>query len=124
MPIYHTTTMPSMELRIYLSELATIAALAKVAKQTEIYNQAKEAYDHLVSQYNEQARPKKKGFWEQFKDNLTFRDLDINSTELLQSLEEDSTYNMFVRVYSNRPIYETNQALNEQIQQFNNKHHQ
>ena len=77
-----------MELRIYLSELATIAALAKVAKQTEIYNQAKEAYDHLVSQYNEQARPKKKGFWEQFKDNLTFRDLDINSTELLQSLEE------------------------------------
>lgn len=57
MPIYHTTTMPSMELRIYLSELATIAALAKVAKQTEIYNQAKEAYDHLVSQYNEHAPP-------------------------------------------------------------------
>ena len=35
--------MPSMELRNYLSELASIAALAKAANQTELYNQAKEA---------------------------------------------------------------------------------
>lgn len=122
MPIYHTTTMPSMELRFYLSELATIAALAKVANQTEIYNQAKEAHDRLVSQYNEQTRPKKKGFWEQFKDNLTFRDLDTHIAEHLPSLEEDFNFKMFLSAYANRPIHEVNQALSEQIQRFNSKH--
>ena len=54
--------MPSMELRNYLSELASIAALAKAANQTELYNQAKEAHDNLVTQYNTQNRPKKRDF--------------------------------------------------------------
>ena len=76
--------MPSMELRNYLSELASIAALAKAANQTELYNQAKEAHDNLVTQYNTQNRPKKKGFWGQFKDNLLFRDMDTHIVDLLE----------------------------------------
>lgn len=122
MPIYHTRTMPSMELRNYLSELASIAALAKAANQTELYNQAKEAHDNLVTQYNTQNRPKKKGFWEQFKDNLLFRDMDTHIVDLLEPLEGDPYFQMQVNAYKNFPIQKLNQALNETIQQFNSKH--
>lgn len=122
MPIYHTRTMPSMELRNYLSELASIAALAKAANQTELYNQAKEAHDNLVTQYNTQNRPKKKGFWRQFKDNLLFRDMDTHIVDLLEPLEADPYFQMQVNAYKNFPIQKLNQALNETIQQFNSKH--
>lgn len=122
MPIYHTRTTPSMELRNYLSELASIAALAKAANQTELYNQAKEAHDNLVTQYNTQNRPKKKGFWGQFKDNLLFRDMDTHIVDLLEPLEGDPYFQMQVNAYKNFPIQKLNQALNETIQQFNSKH--
>lgn len=89
MTIYHTTTMPSMKLTRYLSELSGIAALAKAANQMQLYNQAKDAHDSLVSKYNEQTRPKKKGFWEQLKDNLTFRELDTHVATPLSYLEDD-----------------------------------
>ena len=105
MPIYHTRTMPSMELRNYLSELASIAALAKAANQTELYNQAKEAHDNLVTQYNTQNRPKKKGFWGQFKDNLLFRDMDTHIVDLLEPLEGDPYFQMQVNAYKNFPDF-------------------
>lgn len=122
MPIYRTTTMPSMELRNYLSELATIAALAKAVNQTDIYNQVKEAHDNLVTQYNNQNRPKEKGVWGQFKDNLLFRDMDIHTVELLETLENDSNFQMLVNACNNFTTQKLNQVLNESIQQFNSKH--
>lgn len=122
MPIYHTTTMPSMALTGYLSELSTLAAFAKTANQMQLYNQAKEAHDRLVAQYNEQTRPKKKGFWEQFKDNLTFRELDTHVALPLYYLENDTMFNTLCESLKSLPSYRINQLLSEAVQNFNSKH--
>lgn len=122
MPIYHTTTMPSIELTSYLSELSMIAAFAKAANQLTLYNQAKEAHDCLVSQYNEQTKPKKKGFWEQFKDNITFRDLDTHVAIPLTYLEEDSTFKAILEGVQSWPSDEILRQLNQTVADFNKKH--
>lgn len=90
-PVHNTITTPSQDFIKYQSSLQAIAAYAKAAHQTELYNQAKEAHDKLVRQYNEQNTPKKKGFWEQFKDNLTFN-MDTHVTHYASYLEEDTTF--------------------------------
>ena len=122
MPIYHTTTMPSMELTSYLSELSVIAALAKAANQLTLYSQAKDAHDRLVSQYNEQTKPKKKGFWEQFKDNITFRDLDTHVALPLTYLEEDSAFKIIYEGIKDWPSYKIQSELNKAVADFNRKH--
>ena len=122
MPIYHTTTMPSIELTSYLSELSVLAALAKAANQTKLYNQAQEAHDKLVANYNEQTRQKKKGFWEQFKDNLTFRDLDTNVAMSLNYLEEDSMFKTMYETIKSWPSYKIIKELNQAVADFNRKH--
>ena len=114
--------MPSIELTSYLSELSMIAAFAKVANQPTLYNQAKEAHDRLVTQYNEQTKPKKKGFWEQFKDNITFRDLDTHVAIPLTYLEEDSTFKAILEGVQSWPSYEVVRQLNQAVADFNRKH--
>ena len=122
MPIYHTTTMPSMKLTSYLSELSVIAAFAKAANQMQLYNQAKEAHDRLVYQYNEQTRPKKKGFWEQFKDNLTFRELDTHVAMSLSYLEDDASFRGISEGLKSWPSYKLVTELNNAVESFNRKH--
>ncbi len=122
MPIYHTTTMPSIKLTSYLSELSMIAAFAKAANQLTLYNQAKEAHDRLVSQYNEQTRPKKKGFWEQFKDNITFRDLDTHVAIPLTYLEDDPTFKAICEGIQSWPPNRIQSELNQAVADFNRKH--
>ena len=114
--------MPSMELTSYLSELSVIAALAKAANQLTLYSQAKDAHDRLVSQYNEQTKPKKKGFWEQFKDNITFRDLDTHVALPLTYLEEDSAFKIIYEGIKDWPSYKIQSELNKAVADFNRKH--
>lgn len=121
MPIYHATTMPSMALNNYLSELSVIAAYAKVANQETLYNQIKEAHDGLVVQYNRQSQPKKKGFWEQFKDNLTFRELDTHIAIPLTYLEDDSMFKTICDGLQKRPKQEILVQLNKAVEDFNRK---
>lgn len=101
-PVHNTITTPSLDFIKYQSSLQVIAAYAKAAHQTELYNQAKEAHDKLVRQYNEQNTPKKKGFWEQFKDNLTFN-MDTHVTLYSSYLEEDPTFKSLYEAALNLP---------------------
>jgi LPS O-antigen subunit length determinant protein (WzzB/FepE family) len=90
-PVHNTITTPSQDFIKYQTSLQAIAAYAKAAHQAELYNQAKETHDKLVRQYNEQNAPKKKGFWEQFKDNLTLN-MDTHVTFYASYLEEDIAF--------------------------------
>ena len=84
-PVHNTFTTPSQQLTTYLSILEVMAAYAKAAHQTDLFNQLKEQHDKMVTQYNEQNKPKKKGFWEQVKDNLTLN-MDTHTTFYLSLL--------------------------------------
>ncbi len=61
---------PSKKFNEVTVSLAIIAGLAKAASQTDLYNQAKEAYNDMLRQYNAQkelyAPKKKKRFWSSF----------------------------------------------------------
>ena len=90
-PVHNTITSPSLDFIKYQTTLVFIAAYAKAANQMDLYNQAKEAHDNMASQYNAQTAPKKKGFWEQFKDNLTFN-MDTHVALPAGYLEDDVTF--------------------------------
>lgn len=122
MLIYHTTTSPSIELTSYLSKLWVLAAYAKAANKMSLYNQAKDIHDRLVLNYNEQVRPKKKGFWQQFKDNITFRDLDTHCAITLEYLEENSTFQTIYEAVKQEPSYKLIEELNRAVTEFNQNH--
>lgn len=98
MPFYFTTQTyaPPSELKFRIRKLAEIAAIAELCNQTELYNQAKDAHDSIVSQYNSVAETKKKGFWGQFLDNLAFIETHIVMADYLEDDHDYiSTYNLF-----------------------------
>ena len=93
MPIRTTYTKPSWDLERELGRLSQIAAASNLLGITNLYNQAKNAYNNLVLSYNNQLPPeKKKGFWAQFKANITFTDLDRDFVIRLERLESSSQY--------------------------------
>lgn len=94
---YNKTYSPSKDLKFRLRKLAEIAALAKLCNQVDLYKQAKEQHDSLVSQYNSVARTKKKGFWGQFVDNLTNTTTNVIMADYL---EDDSNYQNTFSSYS------------------------
>ena len=77
-----------------------IAIYAKLTNNMDIFNQAKEIHDEFARRFNEQNRPKKKGFWQEFKDNLTLN-MDTTSFTPAELLDENeppfSTYYEFVK---------------------------
>ncbi|MBQ2051903.1 MAG: hypothetical protein II495_06675, partial [Paludibacteraceae bacterium] len=117
-PIYHTMTMPSGQLSRYLSELSVIAAYAKAAGQIQLYEQAKSAYDNMVSQYNEQTKPKKKGFW----DLPSFWNLNTNDAMPLSYLEEDTLFKILTKTVMTLTQGEIIKKLNESVELFNQKY--
>lgn len=113
MPIYHTSINPHLDLTSKLGKLKVIAAMAKILGQNQLSDQALEIHDKLVDSYNSQLpEDKPKGFWRQFADNLTFRDLDTttitrlkryqNSREFEEDIEMYSTWdkNMLIEVFT------------------------
>ena len=117
-PIYHTMAMPSGQLSRYLSELSVIAAYAKAAGQIQLYEQAKSAYDNMVSQYKEQTKPKKKGFW----DLPSFWNLNTNDAMPLSYLEEDTLFKILTKTVMTLTQGEIIKRLNESVERFNQKY--
>lgn len=94
---------PSNELRFRFRKLCEIAAAAKVSGQTELFEQAKSLYDSLASQYNAQARPKKRGFWGQFVDNLTNTETSVHIQGPMESeLNYTSNITQYTTIYQQK----------------------
>ena len=120
MPINYTHINPSLQLTMELSRLAQIAAGAKAIGHSSVEAQAREAYNTLVSRYNDQLPPDKpKGFWSQLKDNLTFRDLDRTFVNRLPYLDNSSEYDTYCQLFANMSragVVETlNKIINRQL---------
>lgn len=121
-PIRHTRVKPSREFTSMLNELSHIALLAKVLGNSTLYEQSKEMHDRLVQQYRVQTEPKKKGFWEQFKDNLLNRDMDTYIAEHVDYLEENPYLELCLKLYSEEPRYKLEKSLRESLDKFNQKY--
>ncbi len=98
-PVRNTIVRPSYELTIHLQKLQEIAAIAKCLKIDNLYTQAREAYDTLVSRYNSQLPETKKSFWKEFVDNITFN-MDTTVTERLKYMDEDGGVESWIKIYS------------------------
>lgn len=94
---YDNTYGPSKELKFRLRKLAQIAAIAKLCNQMDLYNQAKEHHDSLVTQYNSVAKTKEKGFWGKFLDNLTNT---TTSVIMANYLDKDTDYETALITYT------------------------
>lgn len=100
MPINHTSISPSLDLSRQLGKLKMIAAMAKILGQNELSDQSLEAHDKLVDSYNSQLpEDKPKGFWRQFADNLTFRDLDTTTITRLERYQNSRQFQEDVESY-------------------------
>lgn len=108
-PVHSTILRPSIDFIKIQSSIAVIAAYAKAAELMDLYNQAKEAHDNMTRQYNAQSAPKKKGFWEKFKDNLTFN-LDTQIALPASYLEDDVT---FQAIYNHAKSLSQNELLKQ-----------
>lgn len=101
MPINHTQISPSIQLLGQLEKLKMIAAISKIIGQHQLSAQAIDAHDQLVDSYNSQLpEDKPKGFWRQFADNLTFRDLDTTIITRLARLKGSTDFQKEVDHYS------------------------
>lgn len=115
-PINHTTITPSLQLTMALQRLAQIAAGAYVLGESNLERQARDAYNKLVNDYNSQLpsdRPK--GFWAQFKDNLTFRDLDTTIAMRLKTLDASDDFEMYKGIFEKMSRNELVPLLNKII---------
>jgi len=114
-PVRHTTITPSYQLNMALTRLALIAAGACVLGETNLERQAREAYNKLVNDYNSQLpSDKPKGFWEQFKDNLTFN-MDTTVTQRLKTLDASDEFELYKRTFKDMDRNELVRALNKII---------
>lgn len=92
--------------------LATIAIYAKVLNQMDLYNQAKEAHDNLVRQYNAQlpqSSSRKKG-WTPFR----AEDEAVLSAPL-EYLEDDGIIQLLFEQAKTMPQYEIEKELRKAI---------
>lgn len=106
---------PSMDFLRLKGMLVEIAGYAKAANQMDLFNQAKEAHDNLVRQYNAQ-RPKSSSpnrRWTPF----SVEDTTISAPE--EYLEEDSIYQVLYEHAKTLSQYELNERLRKAVDSFN-----
>lgn len=82
---------PSKELKGRLRSLCFIAASAKVINLPDLYQQAKEAYDSLAFQYNQQAKSNERGFFQEMWDNFCNRERYVEKIGKMEDSYEYST---------------------------------
>lgn len=100
-PVQTTTIYPTPQLTIKLTQLAQLAVLAELINNQQLFNQAETAYNGLVDSYNGQLpKPKKKGFFSQLIDNITFQDLNTTIAPTLCHLRESADYSSMRQTYS------------------------
>ena len=115
--VRHTSTMPSEMFIRHQTYLAGIAAFAKALNQMELFNQAKEMHNNMARQYNDQSTPKK-GFWQQFKDNLSLN-MNTHTDTWVSYLEDDWTYKDFCEQAQKMTRFELQKQLSDAINSFN-----
>lgn len=117
-PVRNTIISPSLDFIKFQSSLMVIAAYAKAANQNDLYEQAKEAHDNMARQYNAKTAPKKKGFWEQFKDNLTFN-MDTQVALPVSYLEDDPSFTAMYEAIKKLSPYEVQKGLRDAVNTHN-----
>ena len=117
-PVHNTISSPSMDFIKFQSSLAVIAAYAKAANLMDLYNHAKEAHDNMARQYNAKTAPKKKGFWEQFKDNLTLN-MDTQVALTVSYLEDDPSFTTMYEAIKKLSPYEIQKGLRDAVNTHN-----
>ena len=107
---------PSLDFLTHKGKLAEIAVYAKAANQMDLYNQAKEAHDNLVRQYNAQlpqTSSRKKG-WTPFRgeDEAVF-------SAPLECFEDDSINQILYEHAKTLSQFELSKKLSEAVDSFN-----
>ena len=59
----HTFTSPSFQFNNMQAQLATLAAYAKAANETDLFNKLKEMHDDMSRRFNTENTPKKKSWF-------------------------------------------------------------
>ncbi len=121
-PSNHTSISPSREFIAHQTSLEMIAIYAKLTNNMDIFNQAKEIHDEAARRFNEQNRPKKKGFWEEFKDNF-FLNMDTTSFTPAEFLDENSdTFSVWYEMEKSKSQAELQGLLKWALSDYNSKY--
>ena len=101
----HSFTSPSLQFNKVQTQLAQIAAYAKAANETGIFNQIKEMHDNMSRQFNTENAPKKKSW---FQSHFGYDTETLFSAPLL---EDNISFKTFYEIASNSSISENRNTL-------------
>ena len=101
----HSFTSPSLQFNKVQTQLAQIAAYAKAANETGIFNQIKEMHDNMSRQFNTENAPKKKSW---FQSHFGYDTETLFSAPLL---EDNISFNTFYEIASKSSFSENRNTL-------------
>ena len=101
----HSFTTPSLQFNKVQTQLAQIAAYAKAANETGIFNQIKEMHDNMSRQFNTGNAPKKKSW---FQSHFGYDTETLFSAPLL---EDNISFKTFYEIASKSSFSENRNTL-------------
>ena len=101
----HSFTSPSLQFNKVQNQLAQIAAYAKAANETGIFNQIKEMHDNMSRQFNTENAPKKKSW---FQSHFGYDTETLFSAPLL---EDNISFKTFYEIASKSSFSENRNTL-------------
>ena len=101
----HSFTSPSLQFNKVQTQLAQIAAYAKAANETGIFNQIKEMHDNMSRQFNTENAPKKKSW---FQSHFGYDTETLFSAPLL---EDNISFKTFYEIASKSSVTENRNTL-------------
>ena len=101
----YTSIRPSLEFTNRQSMLAQLAALAKAANETGIFNQIKEIHDDMSRRFNAENAPQKKNW---FQSHFGYDTETLFSAPLL---EDNITFKTFYEIASNSSASDNRNTL-------------
>jgi hypothetical protein len=101
----HSFTSPSLQFNKVQTQLAQIAAYAKAANETGIFNQIKEMHDNMSRQFNTGNAPKKKSW---FQSHFGYDTETLFSAPLL---EDNISFKTFYEIASKSSFSENRNTL-------------
>ena len=101
----HSFTSPSLQFNKVQTQLAQIAAYAKAANETGIFNQIKEMHDNMSRQFNTENAPKKKSW---FQSHFGYDTETLFSAPLL---EDNISFKTFFEIASKSSVTENRNTL-------------
>lgn len=101
----HSFTSPSLQFNKVQTQLAQIAAYAKAANETGIFNKIKEMHDNMSRQFNTENAPKKKSW---FQSHFGYDTETLFSAPLL---EDNISFKTFYEIASKSSFSENRNTL-------------